>query len=785
MDDYDLDLPGLGEEAPRRTPASRLKPKEVSRMQSTLYVSPSENPWNAFVTDEAKPVEMSRSRTVALPEPARSRTAAGPAGSGFNYSKPLDVWSMQDDFAYLMKGAGQDVAFETQKDIEMEKQARDEIERWKREDQKQERDAADEILDLLGEEPKARPRTSDAPSVSDAKRSGDSTPSRTVPTAKFESEIGTLEIGASRRRPRTQGVVRSTAGDPRPNSAPQDTGKTLLKAKTTSFEARDSPPNRPSITKQLGGGEITEIPEGDPTSEDSSRPTDLNDRATASRGRTVEFTEPPLQPVEDKLEINRRIAHAVNEERERLKSSHERDVEARETKYRDQLEAQKRLFESQIASLEAVIKHQESLASLSTAISGNSDTLNTLLAKFQNDKSFDDQLKLQEFAAKQKALSQLEQRLLAQQQVMELDKQHMLEVMKRMQDEDLIKNSVLEQEREGLRKDREELHKFQEFLRDQDRMRKEEHLLEKQKITMQRESLLREHNMRMQEVAEQASDLKIKQTLFDQQRAEFEQEELANRSMLQQKFAQLESVRGQVTEMESRAARKLMDAEERERAAASEWEKVQRGLSTLQADKAQLEEEAQKLHQVSLAVQAKSMEIAQMREDLDKEREDILRMRQEAEMKIGVARSEANRVEAQHRELAVSMKSYEQLRFGLVKEMHSESRPLTRESLTPIQEMQQRLAELSQLKRTPTPMMRKPTFTASEFLKDLQNYDRARGEFQSYVTTENQQLLKTKLEMETGFSESLVASGPTLRWKASASGSERSMKDLTQSALNG
>ena len=686
----------------------------------------------------------------------------------------------------LMKGAGQDVGFETQADLELERQAHEDVERRKRE----ERGLADEVEDLLAEmDPGPRPRTSDVPSASDPKRSGDSTPSRAIPNQKFESEIGTLETVASRRRPRTVGVVKSTSGlDSRPNSAPLDTGKTLLKAKTASLESRDSPPNRPSITKVLKDGEIYQIPEEDPRSEDSSRPTDLNDRETASRGRTVEFAEPlRINVEENKADTTRRIMQAVNEERERLKSEHMREIEMREGKYKDQLEAQKRLFESQIASLEAVIKHQESLGALSTAISANADTLNSLSAKFQNEKSFDDQLKLQEFSSKQKALSQLEQRLLAQQQVMELDKQHMLEVIKRMQDEDALKNSVIEQERDGLRKDREELHKFQEFLRDQERGRKEEYLKEKQTIGILRETLQREHSGKMQELAEQASEIKIRQTLFDQQRADFEQQDLTNRSALQQKFAQLEVTRSQVTEIESKAARKFMDADEKERAANREWEKAQRGMSALQADKAQLEEEAQKLHQVSLAVQAKSQEIAQMREDLDREREEVIRLRQEAEMRMSAAKAEANRIEASHRELTTGMKSYEQLRYNLVREMHTDASSILRETTPPLQDIQQRLAELSQMKRPQTPVIRKPTFSAAEFMKELQGVERARGDYQSYMTAESQQLLKTKLEMETGFSESLAASvqGAGLRWKGSASGSERSLKDLTGSALSG
>jgi hypothetical protein len=49
-------------------------------------------------------------------------------------------------------------------------------------------------------------------------------------------------------------------------------------------------------------------------------------------------------------------------------------------------------------------------------------------------------------------------------------------------------------------------------------------------------------------------------------------------------------------------------------------------------------------------------------------------------------------------------------------------------------------------------------FTAAAYLKDLGDFDRAQTESSSYITEENHRLFNTKLEMETGFSRSLVAS---------------------------
>lgn len=747
----EIDLPGIDDVATR----PRFRPQDRTNS----------SPWSGAFTDEERKPEP-RNRTVLPDNPPayiKSRTV-GP-GSGFSYAQEADAGVVPDEFAMLLRGAGQEVHFDTQADVEMERRAREDVERLRREELE-----PDDVLNMLNEMEQQRPGGPDV--QAEYRQSGDSTPTRArvTPTVKQESEIETLGIANSRRRPRTVGALKSGA-DTRPTSAPAD-GKTLLKAKTISLDTRDPSSGRPSITKVLTGGEIRQIvEEGD---EDSERRSDLNDRA--SRQRTELQSPAPGSP-----DINRLIAQAVADERERLKTNHMKELEIRDSNYKDQFEAQKRLYETQIASLEAVVKHQESLGNLSAVISANADVLNSLSTKFQHEKSFDDQVKMQELGSKQKSLAQMEQRLLAQQQTMELDKQHMMSVLRHMQEEDAAKASLLETEREQLRKDREQLHAFQDLLRDQDRSRKEETMLERQKVTMLRESLAREHAARMQETEEQLSDVKLKQTLLDQQRAEMETQDLANRSSLQQKFAQLESIRTQISEMEGRAARKVMESEDRERAAAAEWEKVQRSLTTLQADKAQLEEQAQKLHDVSLAVQAKSLEIAQIREDLDKEREEIVRLRQEAQSMVISARSDQGRTEAKRRELEASARSIEQLRFEVVRNLDPMAPPRRESMATPLHEIHQRLQDIAEMKRPRTSTGWRPSFAASEYMKELQRMDQVRGEFQAYATAESQLLLKTKLELETKFSDSLAASVTPLRYDPSS----KSLRDFTSSNLSG
>lgn len=731
----DLDLPGIDDDFTVR----RFRPQDRTNS----------SPWGAYTAEETKP------RPDNPPSYAKSRSAA--FDSGFNFGKTPDTGVVPDEFAQLLRGAGQEVHFDTNADLEMERRTREEVERMKKEELD-----PDEVFNMLNEIEQQRPRPSDL--QADTRMSGDSTPTRARVTAKTESEIETITVGNSRRRPRTVGTIKP-GNESRPTSAPVDS-KTLLKAKTTSFDEREQQPsNRPSITKLLTGGEIKQIIEEE---EDSMRQIEINDRA--SRQRTAEIED-------GKGSLSKLVA----DERERLQLQHSKELERREAAFREQLEAQRRLHETQIASLEAVIKHQESLGTLAAAITANADTLNSLSTKFQHEKSFDEQLKIQELTSKQKALTQLEQRLLAQQQTMELDKQHMMTVLKRMQEEDATKAALLESEREQLRKDREQLHSLQELLRDQDRSRKEEVMLERQKVSMLRESLAREHTTKMQEVAEQLSELKLKQNLLDQQRAEMETEDLANRTLLQQKFAQLESIRTQINEMESKAARKVMEADDREKAAGVEWERAQRGLTALQADKNQLEEQARKLHDVSLAVQAKSLEIAQVREDLDKEKEEVMRLRQEAQSMLVGARGEQSRMEARRRELEQSARSIELLRYDVVRKLDTPL-PVHREvSTPPIQELHQRLQDIADMKRPKTSSGWRPTFAASEYMRELQKLDKERGEVHAYATAESQLLLRTKLELETKFSDSLAASISPLHFDPSS----KSLRDFHSSSLSG
>jgi hypothetical protein len=64
-------------------------------------------------------------------------------------------------------------------------------------------------------------------------------------------------------------------------------------------------------------------------------------------------------------------------------------------------------------------------------------------------------------------------------------------------------------------------------------------------------------------------------------------------------------------------------------------------------------------------------------------------------------------------------------------------------------------------------------------MKELQRMDQVRGEFQAYATAESQLLLKTKLELETKFSDSLAASVTPLRYDPSS----KSLRDFTSSNL--
>lgn len=733
MSDFDLDLPGLDDILPRH---SKTQSRELD----------SQDLW------EEKAPNLPKAKSMLVndwekPSFARAKSSAT--------AKLQDAKGREEDFGRAGRAASREVSFDPEEDLGLARKAREETKR-------QDANPADDILSLL-DEMEPRPLTS-KPDTHSASISP-------VPAQRAESDIGVFGTANSRRKPRSTQVSKQTSEN-RPSTAPQEVSRTLLKSKPASV---DSPPSRSSITKVVIAGEIREIPEEDRASEDSSRPTDLNDRDSVSRSRTVEFTEPFR---EEKLSVSRKIAQAVTEDREFQRAEYQKSLSALESKHREELTAQQRFYETQIASLEAVLKHQESLGVISTAISANADTLNSLSSKYQHAKSLDDQMKTQEFVSKQQALTQLEQRLLAQQRTLEMEKQHMLEVLKRMQEEEANKDEAVQREREELRRGREELQQLQEFMREQERTRSEEMALEKHKVVMLREALGREYAQKMQEVSEQVTDLRLKQTLLEQQRGEMEQQSTAARLSLQQKFGQLESLRSQISELETKAARQALEAEERERAARSEWERLLRDQSSLQGDKARLEEEGRKLHEVSLSVQSKSLEIAQARDDLAREREEVLRMRQDAQSVLGSARTEASRADTRQRELATSMKAYEQMRFGLVRSLQT---PVTRDTVDlPLREIQQKLASLGNLKRASTPLPRRPTFTASDYLKDLQGYERARGDFQGYLANESRVLLKAKLDLDVGFSESLAAS-----FRAPKDLGSDSLKELTRSALSG
>lgn len=630
-----------------------------------------------------------------------------------------------------MRGPGRDSGLDTSDDLGWGRKPREEA-------KYEEGNPADDILNLL-DEMEPRPVTSKAET-----RATSISP---TPAQRSDSEIGIYGVGNSRRKPKATAQSKLTS-DGRPTTAPQEITRTLLKSKPQTI---DSPPSRHSITKAVIGGEIRELPEEDGRSQASSRPTDLNDRESLSRGRTGEFSEPLIR--EERLSITQKIAKAVSEDREIQRIEHEKVLKELESKYKSDLESQKNAYERQVTSLEAALKHQESLGVLSTAITASADTLNTLSSKFTRITSFDSQLKSQEITAKMQQLQLWEQRLTTLQHSLDTEKQHMLEIMKKISEDEAEKNEFMEKEREEMRKNRVDLMKLQEFLTDQERSRNSEIAIEKQKLMLLKESMERENNRKIQEINREMNDLRLKQTLLEQQRAEIEQQNTAARVILQQKYTELETFRSKIAELEAKLTRKSLESEEKEKNAVNQWEKLQRDMDILQRDREKLEEEGRKLHEISLTVQEKSLEIASAREEIAKEREELLQMRQETQLLLGNAKNVRSKADMRQRELTNSMKAYEQMRFDLVRSVKT---PQNRGVDVSLREIQLKLNEIGGWKRAGTPVPRRPSFVASEYMKDLQGYERARGDYQHYVTQENQHFIKTKLD--TGVTESLMAS---------------------------
>ena len=455
----------------------------------------------------------------------------------------------------------------------------------------------------------------------------------------------------------------------------------------------------------------------------------------------------------------------IEEERMRLRDKQTKDLAALEEAYNKQMQEMKASFDTRRAALEAAMKHQSEIASIAGTVSNNAENLQNIIKQFNKEKDYESQLKLEEIHAKERLLEEREKRILSQSQLLAKEKERVAERVSQYRQMEESRMKLIAQEKEILQKDREGLERLQEQLVEQDRQRKQELALEQYKINLLKETLERETFAIQEEAREKEAEIIRAEESLETKRIEAHLELSQERNRIQQEIARIEHIQRNSGTIELEIARRIMSAEEALKKLELEKRNVQKSTDNLEKERSIFEKEAQKVHELSLSINSEIEFLAQVREELVKERQQVEQMKHEAFSSLSFAQAEANRILSMKNDLLNRIKTYDNIKNGPIE---SKVPPKLPESFV------EKYSKLDQAveKVIKPPLPRRPAFKAADYLKDINEIVKAQEEMHNFLTHESSLLVRNKLELETGFTESMLVS---LRGGSSESlGSSRS-----------
>jgi hypothetical protein len=436
-------------------------------------------------------------------------------------------------------------------------------------------------------------------------------------------------------------------------------------------------------------------------------------------------------------------------DRQRQDQLHKEELERREKQFEVNLQRERKTFDKRLAEAGS----STDIKSFKDQLTSQQDILGALQEQLTRAHQTQDTKKTQELDLRESNLKQQEQRLIRQAEMLEQDKQRLLGFMQQLEQSEAERRLIFETEQETLRADRDQLRNFQRMLIDHEKQRKSENAIERQKLDMIREQLEREKDQIQEELDVKEKDLSLKETLLEQKREELFRQVKEERLKLQRKASSVDNTKQKIDSLELEIMGRLQRIDEHERNSKVDWEKAERTKDALEQEKREFEETAQKVHMLSLDIHRETEAMAASKADIERERDEVEQVRYEAQMMAEQAKAELHRAEQARRDLLLQQRRYEEMRVGLVSDLHVRHKSATPQPLKTFEAK----FEPAEFKR-PQPSQRRSSFSAAAYLKGLGDFDRARTDFNSYITDENQRLLRTKLEMETGFSESLAAS---------------------------
>lgn len=437
----------------------------------------------------------------------------------------------------------------------------------------------------------------------------------------------------------------------------------------------------------------------------------------------------------------------LSEQKRQFEEELKQDLDLLSKQHENQLIELKQGFELKRFSLQTYKEHSEKIANLSQLISQQSALVNILSNKFSKEKEFIEDIKHQELIAKEKALEMRESRMIVQLKSMDQAKSTLLHKQKQLIELESRLQSDLENEKEKVAEEQRSVKELKEILKQKDREKRNLLAIETHKLELLQEHVEREEKLIEEEIRSKEHEINEKQTMMDQEKNEAYASIQYEKNYLTSQIAQMDSFRRNLPVIDGDLNKRAALCEEKSKQLLIETENLKKAQEMLEKDRLVFEKEAQKIHQICTELDKESELLMEQKDELERKRMEIDGKRQEIITIKEMSRADVQRVEQLKASVSQRKRVYESLKT-----------PVKEIEVPKYEQNVEYEPEPQRMNYRPRSVASRSTFKASEYLRDLEPYNRVRDDMKNYIYSEGNRLLNSKLDYETGLQRSYKSS---------------------------
>lgn len=435
------------------------------------------------------------------------------------------------------------------------------------------------------------------------------------------------------------------------------------------------------------------------------------------------------------------------EQKRQLEEDLKRDIELLSANHESQLMELKQGFELKRFSLQSYKEHSEKIANLSQMISQQSQIVNILSTKFSKEKEFLEDIKHQELQAKEKALEMRENRIIVQLKSLDQSKSTLLYKQKQLLELESKWQADIESEKEKLAEEQNSMKELKEILKQKEREKKNLLAVEMHKLELLQDHVEREEKLIEEEIKAKENEINERQAMMDQEKNEAYASIQYEKNYLSSQISQLDSFRRNIPIVDADLNKRAALCEEKYKSVLAESENLKKAQEMLEKDRLVFEKEGQKIHQICTELDKESEILMEQREELERKRAEIDKKRQEVICIKEMSRADVQRVEQLKISVSQRKRVYESLKT-----------PAKELDLPKYEQTVEYEPEPQRVNYRPRSVASRSTFKASEYIRDLEPYNKVRDDMKNYIFNEGNRLLNSKLDYETGLQRSYKSS---------------------------